>query len=123
MSETVAVIGIVIIGFGILGIASPATLIRLTSAVVQSKVGIYAAAALRLAFGIVLIAAASASHFPQTLLVLGVITIVAAILVPFIGIKRLRALVDWWIARPPGLIRAWAAIAVALGIFLVTAVS
>ena len=123
MSETVAVIGIVFIGFGILGIASPATLIRLTSAVVQSRVGIYAAAALRLAFGIVLIAAASASHFPQTLLVLGVITIVAAILVPFIGIKRLRALVDWWIARPPGLIRAWAAIAVALGIFLVPAVS
>jgi len=123
MSETVAVIGIVIIGFGILGIASPATLTRLTSAVVQSEVGIYAVAGLRLVFGIVLIAAASASHFPQTLLVIGVIIIVAAIVVPFIGVKRLRALVGWWLARPPGLIRALGVIAVALGIFLVTAVS
>lgn len=123
MSEIVAVFGILIIGIGILGIVSPGTLTRFVSTLFQSRYGFYLAMALRLLLGIALIGAASDSHFPQTLIVLGVLAIVAAIAGPFIGFKRLRTLADWLLARPPVLIRAWAALAAGLGTFLVVAVS
>ena len=70
-----------------------------------------------------LIRAASGSRFPDALGVLGVISILAALVASALGFDRLRAFVQWWAARPAGFIRAWALVAVAFGVFLVYAVS
>lgn len=122
MSAIIVVVGIVLGGLGILGVIRPGKLLHLVSMSWQSPSGLYLAMAVRLVFGVALIGAASSSRFPDVLLFIGVLSIITAVLAPLIGFARLRAFVDWWLARPPGLIRAWAAIAAALGVFLVYAV-
>jgi hypothetical protein len=122
MSTIVSVVGIVIAGFGILGVIRPETLMRLVSLSWQAPSGLYLAMAVRVIFGVALIGAASSSRFPNALLIIGVLSIITAAVALLLGFERLRAFVDWWLARPPGLIRTWAAIASAFGVFLVCAV-
>ena len=42
----------------------------------------------------------------------------AAVVLPLLGRERLRPMIDWWISRPGGFIRAWSLVAVAFGVFL-----
>jgi len=123
MSVIVTLFGAAIGALGILGLIRPATLIGFISAAWQSRAGLYLAIILRLVLGVALIGAASGSRFPDALGILGIISIVAALVAPSLGFERLRAFVQWWIARPLGFIRAWALIAAVFGAFLVYAVS
>ena len=86
-------------------------------------VGLYVAAAVRVVFGLVLTAAASASRLPKTLRILGVLMVVAGIITPVFGVERARAVVDWWSAQGPAFMRAWAALAVVMGLVIVFAVA
>jgi hypothetical protein len=122
MSAIVGVLGVVIAGLGILGIVRPGDLVRFVSVAWRSPSGLYLAIAVRLILGIVLIAAASSSRFPDALRILGALSIITAVLVPILGSERVRAFVEWWAGRPSGFIRAWATLAVAFGAFLVYAV-
>jgi len=123
MSVIVTLFGTAIAALGILGLIRPASLIGFVSAAWQLPTGFYLAIILRLVLGVALIGAASGSRFPDTLGILGVITIIAAVLASMLGFERLRAFVQWWAARPSGFIRAWALVAAAFGVFLVYAVS
>ena len=71
-------IGLIIAALGILGIAAPTVLLDVT-AFALTQVGLYVAAALRVAFGLVLIAAAAASRLPRTLRILGALIVVGSI--------------------------------------------
>jgi hypothetical protein len=122
MSAIVAVVGIAMAGLGILGVIHPRKLGRFVSIPWQSRSGFYIAIAIRLIFGLAVIGAASSSRFPDVLLIIGVLSIITAVLAPLLRFERMRVFVDWWLAGPPGLIRAWAAIAAVLGVFLVFAV-
>jgi hypothetical protein len=122
MSAIVAGVGIFLVGFGILGVIRPETLTRFVSASWQAPSGLYLAMAVRLTFGVALLGAASGSRFPNALLIVGILSIVSAVVAPFLGFERLRAFAEWWLARSSGLIRAWAGMAAAFGAFLVWAV-
>jgi hypothetical protein len=115
-------VGLIIAALGILGIAAPTTLLDATGFAL-TKTGLYVAAALRVVFGLVLIAAAAASRLPKTLRVLGALIVVAGVITPFFGLERARAMVDWWSAQGPLFMRAWAALAVIFGLFIVYAVT
>ena len=113
-------IGLFIVALGILGMAAPTVLLD-TTEFALTQVGLYVAAALRVAFGIVLIAAAPVSRLPRTVRILGILFIVAGVITPFVGVERAREIVDWWTVQGPIFMRAWAAIAVVLGVFIIYA--
>ena len=84
----------------------------------QTRRGLYAAAAIRVALGAALFVAAPASRAPEVLGVLGVLIFVAGLATPFLPLERLRRLLDLWVAWGPGFLRVWAASALILGLSL-----
>ena len=91
--------------------------------VFDSPGGLYALAAIRLVLGVVLLLAGPASREPEALRIIGMVIGVAGIITPLVGVDRQRWLLDWWSARGLGFQRAWAAVGVAFGLFLVHAVA
>ena len=114
-------LSVLLIGFGLWGVVSPATLLAFLSRW-QTREGLWAGAAIRLIFGLALWFAAPLSRFPTTLQVVGVISVVAGIAVPFIGLARFKSMVAWWLNKPPSFTRVWAVVTLALGVFFVWAV-
>lgn len=47
---------------------------------------------------------------------------VSGIITPFIGVERAKRIVAWWATKPAIFQRAWAAMALTLGAFIVWAV-
>ena len=121
MTQLVAFFGVLIALLGATGLIRPAALVGWVDSLWRNLRGLWAVVALRLGIGIVLVLAAAECRYPTAIRVLGVISIVSAGLVPVIGLERVRALVSWWTARPPLLIRAWAVVAFAFGAFLIHA--
>ncbi len=116
------VFGLIVTAIGILGMAAPALLLdamRFT----QTSVGLYVVAALRVAFGLILIGVAATSRAPRTLRILGVFVVVAGTITAVIGVERAHAIVDWWSAQGTAFMRSWAALAVILGLFIIYAVA
>jgi hypothetical protein len=115
-------VGLCIAALGVLGVAAPMILLDF-AAFALTEAGIYVAAALRIAIGIALIAIAGTSRLPRTLRVFGALIIVVGFITPFLGIERARAIVDWWSAQGAMFMRAWAAVAVTFGLFIIYAVA
>ena len=107
---------------GVIGIVAPARLLAIARWL-DTPLGLYAAAALRLVLGTALFLAAPASRAPRVLGVLGIVSFVAGLITPFIGVDRYRRLLEWWSAWGPGFHRGWAAIALILGLFLIYALA
>ncbi len=118
MTWLVALFGIAITWLGILGLVRPGSLIRLVQRPWQSQGGLYLSIGIRVVFGIVIIMAASESRFPEAFQILGIISLVAAIVAPFFGFARLQGFVQWWAGRSSGFIRGWSLVAAAFGVFL-----
>ena len=109
------VLSVLIVGFGLWGIISPATLMAFLSRW-QTRGGLWTGAAFRLIFGLALWFAAPLSRFPTTLQVAGVIFIVA-------GTARFKNMIAWWLNKPPSFTRVWSVVTLALGVFFVWAVA
>lgn len=101
--------------FGLWGVAQPQPLLNLVARVWSNPQGIYLAIAVRLAFGLALMLAATTSRYPAFISGLGLFVIVAGLSVPFFGEHRILMIVQWWKARPPWVIRLWALAAALLG--------
>jgi hypothetical protein len=114
-------IGLSIVALGVIGAVSPEHLISAIRYLV-TPVGLYAVAAFRITTGFILVRVAPASRTPRLLGVIGAITFISGLITPFIGPERARAIFDWW-SRPPGLMRAWAAVAIIFGVFVAYTVS
>jgi len=80
-----------------------------------SKSGLWFAAGIRLVLGLALWFAAPVSRAPMLLQVLGVIALVAAIVLPLMGVTRFKALIDWWTKLSPTAMRLNCLLAVAFG--------
>ena len=114
-------ISVLIAALGALGIISPARLLAFVRRV-QTPGGVYVAAALRLVLGVVLLLVAPASKAPDLLRVIGVLAVAAALSTPFVGLARWRRLVEWGWGQGSLVVRAWAAIPLALGLYVAWAV-
>ena len=77
--------------------------------------GLWFAAGIRVVFGLALWFAGPASRAPLLLQVLGAITLMAGVMLPFIGVDRFKALLDWWTKLSPTAMRIWCVFAVAFG--------
>lgn len=122
MSVLAALFGLFVFGTGLVAIASPRTILRFAERF-QTQAGLYAAMAIRLGMGATLIVAAPDSRLPQALRVLGAIVFAAGVITPFLGVERVERIVAWWSARPALFQRAWAALPLAFGAFVVWAVA
>jgi len=76
----------------------------------------------RVAIGLVLVAVAPVSRFPIGLRVLGAIAFLGGLVTPLLGVPRARAIVDWWTAHGPAIMRVWSLVAVAIRIFVALSV-
>ncbi len=122
MALVALTLSLAIAALGAVAVAAPTALVAVSRPFL-TPAGLYAAAALRLALGTALFLAAPGSRLPKTLRIVGIVVIVGGIATPFIGVDRARAVVDWWTARGPALMRVWGGIALAFGLFLIYAVT
>jgi hypothetical protein len=106
---------------GAVGVVSPARLVALARRFDSSR-GIYVATALRLVLGATLIVAAPTSRAPGAVRILGVVIFLAGVITPWFGLERFRRILTWWSTRSALLQRAWAGLALVLGLFLTYAV-
>ena len=118
--QAATVLGLALAVLGLVGVVSPFTLLSFGRSI-QTTTALYVIAALRVVFGIVLYAAASGSRLPRVLRAIGIVVVVAGVLTPFFGVQRSEAVLGWLSGHGPMYIRAWAAVAAALGLFVVFA--
>jgi len=83
--------------------------------------GMWFAAAIRLVIGATLWFAAPQSRAPLMLQVFGVIAIVAAVVIPLMGVDRFKAMLGWWKKLSTPAMRAWSLLAVAFGVAILWA--
>jgi hypothetical protein len=110
-------IGVLIVFQGLLGIILPETLMQLVSEF-QFPPVIYLAAAIRVAFGLVLCFEAPASRAPVLLGVLGAFIVVGGLLTPFFGMHFAHVILGWWSDGGVAMVRGWAVLALVLGGFV-----
>lgn len=114
------VFGVCIFTVGAVGILVPSRLVWIAQHFVTSG-PFYVIAAVRIAFGLVLISAASASRAPRALRVLGWVIMIAGVttaLTGLLAIGRARAGIEWWLQQGSGVVRLTGVLVLALGGFV-----
>ena len=116
------VFGLSISAVGTVGILAPSGLVWLAQAFVSSGgLAFYVIAAVRIAFGLILISVASASRAPKTLRVVGYLILIAGIttaLTGLVAIERARAGIEWWLQQGTGVGRLTGVLVLAFGAFV-----
>ena len=121
MNTVLTIIGILIIGMCVWGMVTPRVLMDAVSGIMDRPSGIYFAIAGRIAMGLIFILAAFGTRYPDVILVLGYLMIAAAVLLAFLGRKRLKKFIQWWMNKSPAFARAWLLLGALFGAFLIHA--
>ena len=114
-------VGLLIFVVGVVGVIVPDAMLVLARQT-ATPVGLYVAGLVRVVIGLVLLSAAPVSRYPVGLAGLGVVVFLAGLVTPLFGVSRARAIVEWWAAQGPAVMRLWCLVAVAIGLFVVFAV-
>ena len=120
MSIIVLVVGALIVAMGMAALVAPSTLKRLLHHLTKAD-RFYVVAVLRFAIGAIFLLAARSTRLPIFVTVVGAVSIAAGVLIPILGAARLKAIVDWWLARGDIVLRLWGLVACAFGLLLVWA--
>ena len=123
MKSAVLLVALFTIVVGIAGLVSPDRVTTARRLYFATPVGLYAAAAVRVAMGLVVILGAPASRAPKTLRALGAVMCMQALSATLLGPDRARAILEWETAQGTALLRVGAAVALASGCFLAFAVT
>lgn len=116
----VLIIGVTVLVLAAWGMFAPDRLKTWVASAMDKYWGIYLAVIVRLVLGSALIIAAPASRFPVVFQVLGLLTIVAAIVVAFMGRERVRRFLAWFSERfSASIVRSWLLFGMAFAGFLV----
>jgi hypothetical protein len=114
------VVGLCIVTVGGIVVLAPSGFVWIAQHSVTSGV-FYLIATVRVAFGLVLISAASASRAPKAVRVLGYVILLAGIttaLTGLLAIGRARDIIDWWWQLGSGAVRLTGVLVLALGGFI-----
>ena len=110
------------IAVGMVGIVSPDSVTTVRRLYFATPVGLYAASAVRVAMGLVLILVAPTSRAPKTLRALGAVVCMQGLAPQLFGLDRARAILEWEVMHP-ALLRAGAVVALATGGLVACAVT
>ena len=116
----VALFGIVV---GIAGLVSPDGVTTVRRLYFATAAGLYAAAAVRVAMGLVVILCAPASRAPKTLCALGALVCMQGLAASLFGPDRARAILEWETMQGTALLRVGAAVAITGWSFVAFAVT
>ena len=119
----VATVGLMIGTVCILGFAAPGRLIGFAREFWTRSSSLFVAVVARLMLGILLIAVAPVSRFPLVLKSIGVLSVVVALGILFIGEKHIARLIDGLVGLPLSLIRFLLLFGIGFAAWLVFAVS
>jgi hypothetical protein len=117
MKIIVLFIGIFILVVGIAILISPAALRQLLHKFLEKRWLPYATA-LRIIVGVIFVFAAPQTKMPQIIWGLGILFILAGIIIPLLGAKRIEGVANWWLGMPDVVLRLWAVLAGILGILI-----
>lgn len=120
MKTLAFVIGLCIAAIGAGGLLAPSLLVWIAEHAVTSG-AFYVIAVVRVAFGLVLIAAAPVSRAPRALRILGAIVVIAGLttaVTGLVGMERARTIIDWWLQQGVTVFRATTLLLVAIGGFV-----
>ena len=123
MRPAVLLVAVFTIIVGIVGLIDPDSVTTVRRLYFATPVALYAAGAVRVGMGLVLILCASASRAPKTLRALGAVMCMQALAATLLGPDRARAVLEWETIQGTALLRVGAAVALAIGCFLAFAVS
>ena len=111
----------IVIGIG--GIISPDSGTEIRRLYFATPVRLYAAAALRIAMGLVVILSGSASRAPKTMRALGALMCMQGLSATLLGPEHARTVLEWEARQGPALLRVGAAVALAAGGFMTFALT
>ena len=123
MKAAVLLVAVVTILVGVVGLVSPDSLTMARRLYFATPAALYAACAVRVAMGLVVILCASVSRAPKTLRVLGAIMCLQALSATALGPDRARTVLEFEAMQSSALLRLGAAVALATGGFIVFAIS
>ena len=107
---------------GVIGLLVPNRLIEMARFTTTPN-GIYVAAGVRMAIGVILWMVASRSRFPKILRVLGTLALIGGIGTLVLGSQRAREIADWVSANGTLAVRTFGLFALAIGSFIAYAIS
>jgi hypothetical protein len=96
---------------GMVGLVSPDSVTTARRLYFATPVGLYAAGAVRIAMGLVVILSAPASRAPKTLRALGGVVCMQGLAATLFGADRARAILEWEVMQGTALLRVGAAVA------------
>lgn len=114
------IIGLAVAGLGCVGLLAPSLLVALGNSLL-TETGLYLVAAVRVAFGLLLLFAARLARMPRALRAIGIFVIIAGLITPLFGVERSASMFNWLSAQGPALMRVVAVFAIALGAFILYA--
>lgn len=118
MLTIIAIFGVLIILMSAYGSADPSGLLRLVERF-SNRSGLIFAIAIRLVLGVISILAAPESRSPEFLTVIGVIALVAAVVLPIMGLTRYQRLIAWVSGFNAAMLRTWLLFGLLFGVALV----
>ena len=118
MTILLALVAITIVAFSLYGVLQPARLIAWVQKFMAGRQGLTTAIVVRLVLAVLLWFTAAESQTPTIFRVLAVITLLAAFVFPFVGIDRIRALINRVAGWPRWALSLECLLGVALGSFL-----
>ena len=121
MSIAALLLALFTIIVSVVGIVAPDSVMTLRR-LYYTPGGLYAAGAVRVAMGLVLILAASSSRWPRTLRALGAVMCLQGLAANLLGLERARAILEWE-AMHTALLRAGAVVALVTSGFIAFAVT
>lgn len=107
---------------GVIGLLVPNRLVEMARFTTTPN-GIYVAAGVRMAIGVILWLVASRSRFPKLLRVLGTLALIGGIGTLVLGSQRAREIADWVSANGTLVVRMFGVFALAIGSFIAYAIS
>jgi hypothetical protein len=120
MTTLAFVLGLCISAFGVVSLIMPSIFVWLAQQFMTPG-SFYIIAAVRIAFGLLLISVASASRVPKTLRVLGSVILILGIASVFTGlfaIEWARGSIEWWLQKGPVAFRLTSILILAIGSFV-----
>jgi hypothetical protein len=123
MRSAALLVALFTIVIGIVGLVSPDSVTTVRRLYFATPVRLYAAAAVRVAMGLVVILCAPVSRAPKTLRALGAVMCMQGLAATLLGPDRARAILEWEVMQGTALLRVGAAVALASGGFIAFAVT
>jgi len=114
----VVLFGLLIVSTCLWALFRPRWLFEFAKPMLEQGWLMFLAVGIRIVLGVALLLVAEDSAFPSAFNILGWIAIIAAVALPFIGMARVKALIDWMETLPQTAIRLWVVVGIAFGGFL-----